>query len=194
VFAGLSFAVWVLGFVFVVAVIGVAVAAANLAAAHLPVVPGRPSKGRRGFALALVIATALAAWGLPRMIPDGIAGLSGRERDFALAARSQAWQFMWENPLERLSITRIMIAYVEAPPEPATPEYSLPARAVVYAFTLFGLPYSRADLNPRSIHANWRLPTPLLAWALVGGIGLAACALWREGGRRGDDNRPGPEV
>jgi hypothetical protein len=146
---------------------------------------GMSPQGRRLLAAALLVVTGLAAWGLPTVIPDGISGLSGLKRDAAVEAPPLAWQMGWENQLERLSITRIAVVHVDPLPEPAERGSFVPD-AVVHAYTLFGWPYSQVTMNQDGLSVDWRLPTPILGWALVVGAVLAAYALTNRGGSPSD--------
>jgi len=139
-------------------------------------------------------AACLGAWGIPRLIPDGREGLAPAGLSaYDEMIRPAAWG-LWDNPIERLCITRVVAAAVYAP----TGEYrdgTWPPelRAVVLAYTFFGLPYSRIEAHATRFWVSWRLGTPAIGLAVVTGAVIGAMSLWQGPGTTGRRSaRAGP--
>ena len=118
----------------------------------------------------------LAALGIPRLIPDGVVlGQASEAGQVAQYARDEAGM-LWSNPLEQLWITKVSVRSItlgQAWPGADWGDWSrhTPARefrAILRAYTFFGLPYSEAVIQARS-GSVWRSPAGALSsLALLG--------------------------
>ncbi len=115
----------------------------------------------------------LAALEIPRLIPDGVVLDQASEAGQAAQYARVEAGWLWSNPLEQIWITKVGVRSITLGEALPGGEWSrhTPARefrAVLTAYTFFGLPHSEAVVQARS-GSVWRSPSgTLCTLALLG--------------------------